>query len=455
MSKIQISLYISIFILFISCNKKTGDSVLGLDVQPENDLLGVTVTDTVSFFMHTQKVDYVKSYNDQYKYLGSTLDPVFGRTDASIYTNFSISNNLTNLTFGTHPVLDSAEIVIRWLGQSIGDTNTVLTYDVFVLNEKIEATNRITGHNNFTNSTLSKSSSPICHVNAKYVVRGNGLCLVLPIDYNTAQYILQTNSNLVNNTAFLAANKGLYITTQNSNLNSPSEGAIRRFDLDDDLSGVNFYYHEGSSISSRGQKFQFTFKGTDAARYNHINHNYNLGANSNLLDQLNGNLSKGDQNVYLNCFGGTRTRITLPYLKNFTDSQHVAISRAELILKVDESLYNSKYGYPASLALLSDSSGSGREELVYDQLETTDFIKYNGNYDATNKQYVFNISRQVEKIITNKIINYGFYIVNAQPSRAYVVRRDDRLNGVTFGGKANAIYKPIFKITYIKFPYDK
>jgi len=46
-------------------------------------------------------------------------------------------------------------------------------------------------------------------------------------------------------------------------------------------------------------------------------------------------------------------------------------------------------------------------------------------------------------------------LVNAQPSRAYVIRRDDRLNGVVFGGTKNAAYKPVFKITYIKYPFDK
>ncbi len=453
MSKTYIILLFSVFILFFSCKKNSSDSILGLDVQPEIDLLGVTVCDTSSLFMYTQKVDYVKSYNDQYKFLGSTIDPVFGRTDASIYTNLSISNNLTNLNFGINPVLDSAEILIRWMGQSIGDTSTLLTYDVYVVNEIIKATSST--HNNFTNTTLTRALTPVSHIKAKYKVRGNGLYLVLPLDHSMAQYILQTNGNLVNNTAFLSANKGFYITTENSNLLSPSEGALRRFDLDDALSGANFYYHDGSSVSSKGQSFQFTFKGTDAARFNTINHNYIIGASSNLFDQLNGDTQKGETNVYLNCFGGTRTRITLPYLNNFTDSQNVSINRAELIIKVDESLYNSMYGYPASLALLSDSLGSGREELVYDQIETTDFIKYNGNYDAVNKQYVFNIARQVQKIITNKIKNYGFYLVNAQPSRAYVIRRDDRLNGVVFGGTKNAAYKPVFKITYIKYPFDK
>ncbi len=460
MNNKHIVLILTLLITLFSCKKKNDDSLLGLDVQPENDLLGVTITDTVSFFMNTVKVDKVTSYNDQYKYLGSTLDPVFGRTDASIYTNFSIANNLTNVSFGDNPTLDSAEIVIKWLydlsgDDAIGNTNTPLTFDVYILNEKVNPTSGTSGIYNNTSTTLAKSNIPLCHLTAKYVIRNGYYCLVLPLDYNFGQYLIQTTANLVNNATFIGANKGLYITTQNSNLNSPTEGAIRRLDLDDDLSGINVYYHNGSSLSSKGQKFQFTFRGTDAARFNNINHNYSAGANPNLYDQLTGDTKKGEQNVYLNSFGGTRTRITIPYLKNFTDSQTVSISRAELIIKVDRSFEDSKYGYPSTLALIADSMGTGREELVYDQLESSDFIKYNGTYDSTNKQYVFNIARQVEKIMTNKITNYGFYLVNAQPNRAYTIRRDNRLKRVVFGGTANTAYKPVFKITYIKFPHDK
>ena len=74
--------------------------MLGLDVQPENDLLGITVTDTASVFTYTQRGDSVRTYNDQYKYLGSIQDPVFGQTHAGIYTNISIINNLTNQLVG-------------------------------------------------------------------------------------------------------------------------------------------------------------------------------------------------------------------------------------------------------------------------------------------------------------------------------------------------------------------
>ncbi|MES2567161.1 MAG: DUF4270 family protein [Bacteroidota bacterium] len=456
MTKLNIGLLFLLLTIIFSCKKKEDESVLGLDVQPENDMVGLTITDTSSVYMYTQKVENtIRSYNDQYKYLGSNQDPIFGRTDASIYTNFSISNNLTNVTFGSNPVLDSAEIVISAASQILGDTSTSLKYDVYVLSEKLVA-----GTSYSISNHLLKSSSVVSSITGKLKVRGSNVCLVLPLDYNMAQYILQTSSNLTNNSTFQNANKGFYITTSNSALGAPGSGSIRRFDLDAQISGVNIYYHDGSSINTKGQSFLFSFRGNDAVRFNHIDHNYVSGASQNLFDQLtateNTALLKGNSNVYLNSFGGTRIKVYLPYLKNFTDSQKVSISRAELIIKVDDivSPYTSKYGYPSNLALIACNS-EGIEELVFDQLETTDFVKYGGTYDATNKRYVFNIARQVQKILNGELVNYGFYLVNASPNRSIVIRRDDRLERVVLGGKTNPDFKPVFKVTYIKYPYDK
>lgn len=456
MTKLTTGLFFLLLCLVFSCKKKADDSVLGLDVQPENDMVKLTISDTSSVFMYTQKAgNTIKSYNDQYKYLGSNQDSIFGRTDASIYTNFSISNNLTNVSFGANPVLDSAEMVIRFLGQALGDTSTSLTYQVHLLSEKL-----VTGTSYSVTSHLNKSISTVSNITGKLKIRGGNVCLVLPLDYNMAQYILQTNANLTNNTAFQNAYKGFYITTSTSTLGAPGSGAIRRFNLDDNISGVNIYYHDGNSVSSKGQVFQFSFRGTDAVRFNHIDHNYVAGASLNLFDQISSTedvaLIKGNSNVYLNCFGGTRIKIYLPYIKNFADSQKVSISRAELTIKIDDivSPYSSKYGYPPNLALIA-CNAEGVEELVFDQLETTDFVKYGGIYDATNKRYVFNIARQMQKILNGEITNYGFYLVNAQPNKAYVIRRDDRLERVVLGGKTNINFKPVFKVTYIKYPYDK
>lgn len=454
--KLIISFFFLGFIVLLSCKKQEADNVLGLDVQPENDLLGVTVSDSSSLVLYTQKVDSTRTYNDQYKYLGSTQDPIFGTINASIYTNFSITNNLTNVSFGPNAVLDSAEMIIRDLGTFNGDLNTPLNYEVFLLNEKINSEILY-----YTSSKFSKSNSKINVTNGKYVTRNNNRYLTIKLDPNFAQYILQTDANLTNNTAFQNAYKGFYITTASSSATlSPSNlGAIRTMDLGDELSGVKLYYHNSNSASFKGEEFLFSFRGIDGLRTNYINYNYSA-AHYNLYDQVTGagtnDTLKGNVNTYLNHFGGTRIRVYIPYINNFVDSQNVAINRAELIVNLDESLAPPSvyYGTPGELALIASSS-TGVEELVWDQLETTDYIKYGGNYDVTNKRYVFNIARHMQKIITKKISNYGFYLVNANQSPSSVARRDDRPYRVVFAGKNNAAFKPVFKVTYIKFPYDK
>lgn len=438
-----------ILTILFSCKKKDSNDLLGLDVQPENDLLGITVADSSSVFMYTQQVDSTRTFNDQYKYLGSTIDPVLGRTDASIYTNFSITNNLTNVSFGANPVLDSAEMIIKYTGNYLGDTTTSLSFDVYLLNEMIQTSTAYYTNKDFTTSTVKVGT-----YTGKLKTRDGAACLVIPIDNNFAQQVLQTESNLTNNIAFQNAYKGFFITSKNTALSSGT-GSVRRFDLDNTISGVKLYYHDGNSINAKGESFLFGFRGTDALRTNRIAHNYS-SALQTVRDQITKtDTTQGNTNIFINSFGGTRARVYLPFMNNFVDSQNVSISRAELIVKVDGVAgNNSNYAAPAGLALIGSGS-TNTEELVWDQVETTDFLKYGGYYDAVNKQYVFNIARQMQKVITGKIPNYGFYLVNADPNRSIVVRRDNRLDRVVLGGKNNTGYKAIFKVTYVKFPYDK
>ncbi len=258
MSGLRTVFFLSFILILFSCKKKDTESVLGLDVQPDNDLLGITITDSASVFMHTQKIDSVRTYNDNYKFLGSVQDPTFGQTHASIYSNFSIANSLTNVSYGNNPVLDSSEIVLRFADQYAGDLTTALTYDVYLLNENITS-----GVAYYTVQKFSKTK--VASIKTQLVVRGGVLCLVLPFDDNLAQYIIQTPANLINNAAFIAAYKGIYITSSdNSNISPIDKGAIRRFDLDDPLSGINMYYHDGNSVSAKVNVTRFTFSGTDA-----------------------------------------------------------------------------------------------------------------------------------------------------------------------------------------------
>jgi hypothetical protein len=450
MNLARVVVFLSFIALLFSCKKKDTQSTLGLDVQPENDLLGITITDTASVFAHTQRVDSVRTYNDQYKYLGSVQDPVFGQTHVGIYSNFSIINNLTNVSYGSNPVLDSSEIVLRYDNQYTGDYNPELTYDIYLLNEVITP-----AVSYYTNKNFAKTK--VATAKAKLTFRNSVQCLVLPFDNNLAQYILQTPSNLTTNTNFINAYKGIYISSSNTPLSPLNQGAINRYNMEDDLSGINLYYHDGNSVSAKIKTAQFTFKGTDAQRVNHIDHNYYASASPNLFDQvINNDTTKGKGSIYLNSFGGTRVKVYLPFMKAFSDSVNVSISRAELTVRVNKSTLSTAFSMPDQLALVA-CDPKGVEELVYDQIQDQDYIKYVGDYTNNAKYYYykFNIARQMQKIITGKLYNYGFYLVNALPSKSLAGKRDNRIQRIVMGGKEDIMYKPVFTVTYIKYPYDK
>src|SRR5205085_2554696 len=115
---------------------------------------------------------------------------------------------------------------------------------------------------------------------------------------------------------------------------------------------------------------------------------------------------------------------------------------------------NPGYQPPLKISLVGVDA-AGKEIFVKDQYFGTDLIRFGGSYDPVNKYYIFNIARHVQDIMSGKLANYGFYLVVADPDRSYVARRDDRAERVVFGGLNNALYKPSFRLTYIRFPYDK
>ncbi len=124
--------FILLVILFISCKKNVNKSLID-NTLPDNDILHALYQDTFSIFLKTQKIDSVQSYNDGFKYLGSNQDPVFGRTDAELYTHFSLPNNITNVAFPADAVVDSAKIILVFTENFVGDTSTSLRYEVYAL----------------------------------------------------------------------------------------------------------------------------------------------------------------------------------------------------------------------------------------------------------------------------------------------------------------------------------
>jgi len=436
---------------FAACKKQ--DSSVGLGVQPGDDLIGVSFNDTATLQLFTTLYDSARSYSDRYKYIGSNQDPYFGRTDASIYTNVSLPNSITNLNFGADAVLDSAEIILAFTQTFAGDTNVPQRYEIYAINDVISKDSLY-----YVKDVLKRASTPLASITTVPTMYNGYPCIRIPMDHNYAEYMLTNPQYSVDNTTFTNNYKGFYITCASTALNpGGAQGALLEVDLDHVQSGLFLYYHNGQPASPKMSKtYQFTFSGTDAARFNHIAHDYTAGATNSLLQQVSGDSLAGGYNIFPQGLCGTRVKLKIPYMKNFGDSCKITVNRAEIVLNVDQSFTSTGgvYTPPPTLAIVAIDS-LGREAYVKDQYDQLDLIKYGGDYDETNQRYVFSIARHMQQIVDGKLKNYGFYLVVADPSYSYVVRRDDMAGRVVLGGTKNMSFKPAFRVTYIKFPHDK
>ncbi len=108
--------------LLITCNDDKNS--LGLDVQPPNDKLNVFTVDTTAVIAYSQIVDSVKTDETSLTLLGSMVDPVFGSSTASFYTQFRLSQ--TAFDFGTTPFPDSLVLALDY-EDFYGDSTSAMT----------------------------------------------------------------------------------------------------------------------------------------------------------------------------------------------------------------------------------------------------------------------------------------------------------------------------------------
>ncbi len=449
-------------LLITSCKKDK--NVLGVDVQPPDDALNATLSETSPVFAYTQKYDSIITLNDRYKYLGINKDPYFGTTEIGLYLNANIPDGKTYVSFGDDAHLISSEIILTAfnLAESyVGNSSAQVTYSVFPVSstldpKKVYFTN--VGPMYDPNSVLGVFTGSLTTLNGKIVIR-------IPIDKNFANAVLTNPQYLYSNAAFQNMYKGFYIKCS---LNG-DDGIITKFDLQDDLSGFYLNYQNGSPAATRTDKsFRFVFAGTNPVRFNSMKQDFQGAGNTLKQQVLNNDTAKGGDNLFLKGMGVTKVRVYIPNLKNYSDSFDVAVNRAEVVFKLDPA-FSHGVGYTPPLKLcLFPLDSIARETYALDQTNATDAARYNGKYDEASNSYVFNIARHVQAILSGKKKNLGFSLVvaNADNLLTYknyyygtakellLVQRDNYVERVVLAGSNHPSLKPVLNLSYIKIKHD-
>ena len=444
-AKFFLILSVGTLISLSSCNKA---SIVGLDIQPETDLINADFVDSLTILTQTIKEDTLRTdINAVYSgagLIGKYMDPIFGEATSSLYTQLRLFSNAP--TFGTNPVCDSVRLSLYYLDSYGKKVRRQQTINVYQLTADLDI-----NASYFSNQTAAISGVDLANgyvfkprpTDSLITKAGAKLApqLRVPLLNSFGQDILnqQNTPKLSTTEEFIKYIKGLYITTEKTPGLLPQEGNILQFNLN--FSTLDIYYHYRPANATKDSSTQYNISLGSVARFTHFSHNYSA-ALPDLKKQIE-TVNPPAQNdvIYLQSMSGLKAKIKLPSVVSWGKKNFIAVNKAELIIKPISEITDT-FALPPMLNLYRiRDDGKG----IYPLPDAPDgTAEERGTYDKNTKTYHFTISRYIQALISERIPNNGLFLIvnNATGTPHRVV-----LGG---GGNVNNPYQMKLNITYTK-----
>jgi len=386
-----------------SCNEV--DSI-GLDLIENR--IQLSTSDTVTVVAYTQKEDSLSVTGAEFHLLGFTSDPVFGKINASIYTE-ALPTSLPASVVSISPdslVVDSVVLSLAYAGYA-GDLQTSFNVRVHELAEIIPLDSIYSNKTLDTKRELTLNNpvlQPINPADTMYIgedsivapahVRLNmdedfGRRFILHIDS-----LNELDAGYSTNDQFREYFKGFLIEVDEPD----APGAMLYFNLASSFSRFQVYYR---ALGSETQ-YAFAMPLGDALgrRFSHFDNFQDQFSSSLITAQLQGDTLQGDSLLFVQSMATYRTKIQLPHLTQFIEDRdnEIAINSARLILPVEESLLPDSTFKALSLILFAeDPETPGRFVNLEDQFVAAGY--FGGNLDEENSNYTFNITKHLQSIL--------------------------------------------------------
>lgn len=390
---------------------KDEENGLGLNIQPPSDKLNVVSTDTTTVIAYSQIADSVKTDETSLSLLGSLLDPVFGKSTVSFYTQFRLSKAAYD--FGTTPYPDSLILSLDYNG-IYGDSSSAMTIKVYELADQLHFDSSYFSDQSVNiKSTLLAQKTFIPDLSSKVVIGTDTLDPHLRIDLNLLtselafKFLNVPADSMVDNSSFLNFFYGLYVTAEPVN----SGGSIIYLDLISTLSEMTLFYHNATGDSL---KFEYLIN-SNSARFGNFTHDYSLGDPAFKAQVLDKDTSLGKNICYVQALGGVKTFVHFPYIKNYYSNRKIAVNEARLFVYAEEP--DAELDVAGALVIVNRTADSGYT-VTQDQLEGTNY--FGGSYDKTQQGYWFRLTSTIQELMRSADPDYGLEIyilggaVNAQ-----------------------------------------
>lgn len=381
------------FFAAVSCKKK--ENQIGKDAIDQSQLLQSAGIDTFALKTYNYIDDSIISDNAAFGLLGSYVDPVFGKCNAEIYTQFRLEG--FNPDFGdlNSIVVDSFVLALEYIGYygKTGNQN----FEVYEIGEDLNLDSTyysFTTKSHVNGVNLVAPGKGTKYLNPKNLtVVGNDTLdpqLRLQLSTSKAKSILidamSNGSDFASNEAFLSYFKGLHIKTDN--VQSPGDGGIFYFNLNDPASKLTIYYSQG------GEQKTFNFLiNSNCADFNHVD----IDNSMTRIETVNNDTISGQEQFYSQAFG-SRAVIEIPGLSNIPSTAIIHSATLELpIAYQDGSEYSP--GFDISVATrLNDGTTN-----LYS-------VNVNGTYDSFTKSFKINLRAYIQALVNKSVPNTGLIV---------------------------------------------
>lgn len=395
----RFGLFAIMLICLSACKKEY--TAIGLNL--EDEMLG-TVLDTSTVRAYSVLIDSVYTTNLTNQLLGGITDDIFGKSDATIYSQFRLSG--ASLNFGVDPVLDSVVLTLQIAGY-YGDTTSALRFGVYELTEDLSTETSYYS----TNSTAHNSTNLLSRPSQDYYVHPNKNVILdtatlsphmrIRLVNELGQRFIDHASEWLTDDILLEYFKGLCIHIESYT----NKGCIVYTNMTSTLTALTIYYHNNLD---NGLSYSL-LPSDEGVRYCNFNHFNFSDACADLQRQVIQHDTTGIiSTLYLQPMAGVKTKVRFPNIHNMFTSinNRVLINRAELVI-TNARPYEYFFKCPSNLTIEGVLKDGTTTYIPDDELVSSEGF-FGGRYDETTGEYRIRVTRYIQQLILDQG-NYADY----------------------------------------------
>lgn len=389
--------FLAMCLLATACTRPENN--VGADLLPEDDLLIVSTTDTVSLTAVMVLDTAVQTDEINPVLCARYADPALGTVNAGFFSHLRLES--ANPDFGPDDefFLDSLVLILALDDQYPNpDRGWKPAFNVYQLTEDFYLDSTYTTNDAVAFDAVSLEADPM----AQYVVRtladtiGDDLedpQVRIPLDLTFADALLSgTDEDYASSDAFVEFFPGLYVELEES-----VDNQRYQFDLEDGTTRLQMYYRTGLDTEQDTAQFAFTINNNNA-RFTRIERTYS-GFAQPFSDGTTTSIPCTQGQGYVMGGAGFGLRIDFPFLEDFNDDafQGRTINRAELIVP-NTTTGSDLPEHGGMLVRLLDADGD--LQLIGDH---NTLINIDGGYESSSNDYRFVLTRHIQDILNGQV----------------------------------------------------